>query len=245
MEILVVNDDGVFAEGIQILAKALLPYGNVTVVGPDQGRSACSHSILIRQTIEFLSVDAVEGIPCYSCSGMPVDCVRLATSVLKKKFDIVFSGINNGLNCGTDIVYSGTVAGAKEAIIEGIPGVAISTDHGYFDIAIQEIDSLVKYVMENHLYSTDYVLNINFPTKEFHKSKGYRFTKQGIKSFKTEFMKNNKGSYDEFGEVITYDMDEDTDVYLGKKGYITFVPVGVDQTYHKYVNELKSFEKDE
>lgn len=241
MEILIVNDDGVYAEGIKILANAMIPYGNVTVVAPDQGRSAASHSINMG-TICFEEANAIPGISCFACSGMPVDCVRLATSVLKKEFDIVFSGINNGLNCGTDIVYSGTVGAAKEAIIEGIPGVAISTDHGSFDLAKKEIDQVIKYIMDNKLYSLDYVLNVNFPINSFDKSKGYRFTKQGIKSYKTEFMKNNIGSYDVLKDSITFDTDLDTDVSLGILGYITFVPVGVDQTNHKYVNKLKEYD---
>lgn len=242
MEILVVNDDGVYAEGIKILANALLPYGNVTVVAPDQGRSAASHAINMG-TICFEEANAILGITAYACSGMPVDCVRLATSVLKKEFDIVFSGINNGLNCGTDIVYSGTVGAAKEAIIEGIPGIAVSVDRGAFDIALNEIDEVIKYIMDNKLYSTDYVLNVNFPISSFKKSRGYRFTKQGIKSYKTEFMKNNIGSYDVLKDSVTFDTEPDTDVYLGKEGYITFVPVGVDQTNHKYVGKLREFDK--
>lgn len=244
MEILVCNDDGIKAEGIKILALALKPYGNVTVVAPNGGRSAASHSLLLYSVIEFQECNVIEGIKCYAVSGMPADCIRLATSVLHKRFDIVFSGINDGLNCGTDIVYSGTVGAAKEAIIEGIPGIAISTDRGAFSIAKNEIDELIKYIMDNKLYSTDYVLNVNFPTKNFTKSKGYRFTKQGIKSFKTEFIKNNRGSYDVVSDKITYDTDPDTDVVLGRLGYTTFTPVGVDQTYHKYVPILKKYERD-
>lgn len=242
MEILVVNDDGYDAEGIKILANALKRFGNVTLVAPNGGRSASSHSIVMREPIEFNKVFVLDGIESYSCSGMPADCVRLSTSILNKKFDIVFSGINNGLNCGTDIVYSGTVAAAKEAIIEGIPSVAISSDFGDFSLAIKEIDSLLAYIFKNKLYSIDYVLNVNFPINTFKKSKGYRFTKQGIKSFKTEFMQNNKGSYDVLSDKITYDLDMDTDVSLGRDGYITFVPVGVDQTNHNYVKKLKEFE---
>lgn len=242
MNILVVNDDGIEAEGIKILAKSLIPYGNVFVVAPNKCRSAASHSITFG-TISFNSVSVIKGADCYSCSGMPVDCVRLSTSILRKNFDLVFSGINNGLNCGTDIVYSGTVAAAKEAIIEGIPGIAISTDHDSFDIAKNEIDDCIKFIMDNKLYSLDYVLNVNFPTKDFKKSLGYRFTKQGIKSFKTEYMKNNEGSYDVLEDIITFDTDPDCDVSLGRMGYTTFVPVGVDQTNHKFVDKLKEYNK--
>ena len=241
MEILVVNDDGYDAEGIKILANALKRFGNVTLVAPSSGRSASSHSIIMKEAILFDNVFVLDGIESYSCSGMPADCVRLSTSVLHKEFDIVFSGINNGLNCGTDIIYSGTVGAAKEAIIEGIPSVAISSDYGDFTLAKNEIDGLLEYIFKNKLYSKDYVLNVNFPVKAYTKSKGYRFTKQGIKSFKTEFMKNNKGSYDVLSDKITYDLDSDTDVSLGKEGYITFVPVGIDQTNHSSLKKLREF----
>jgi 5'-nucleotidase len=239
MEILVVNDDGVFEIGIKILAEALKKYGNVTVVAPNTGRSAASHSLQIRQQIHFVEVEAIDGILCYACSGTPADCVRLSTSVLKKKFDVVFSGINDGLNCGTDILYSGTVAAAKEGVIEGIPGVAISTDRGCMELAKREIDSVLEYIFKNKLYSLEYVLNVNFPTKRFDHSLGYKFCRQGIKSFKTEFIINNKGSYDECDEKITFDDNKDTDVYLGRHGYTTFVPVGIDQTNHFYLKKLK------
>ena len=243
MRILVVNDDGINASGILLLASKLKKYGEVIMVAPNEGRSAASHSILLKKPIVFEKINDINGIEAYSCSGMPADCVRLATSVIKKQFDIVFSGINDGLNCGTDIIYSGTVAGAKEAIIEGIPGVSISQDKNY-NLKDYEVEDLLDYIMENKLYSTNYVLNVNFPTNDHERSLGYRFCKQGIKSFKTEFFKNNKGYYDEVNINITYDMDPNTDVYLGKMGYTTFVPVGLDQTNHQFVNILKKFERD-
>ena len=124
-------------------------------------------------------------------------------------------------------------------MIEGIPGVAISTDRGCMELAKREIDSVLEYIFKNKLYSLEYVLNVNFPTKRFDHSLGYKFCRQGIKSFKTEFIINNKGSYDECDEKITFDDNKDTDVYLGRHGYTTFVPVGIDQTNHFYLKKLK------
>ncbi len=103
---------------------------------------------------------------------MPADCTRLSLSLLNTDFDIVFSGINNGLNVGTDIIYSGTVSAAREAKISGLPAVAISTDFDAFSIVDQELDALLEYIFSNQLYSKDYILNVNFPTKEFTSSKG-------------------------------------------------------------------------
>ena len=152
MNILVVNDDGIKAIGIKILATALLKHGNVYVVAPDRPRSAASHKVILHKPLSFEAVDEIDGAICYKTSGMPADCVRLATGILDVKFDLVFSGVNNGLNIGTDIIYSGTVAAAREANIEYIPAVAISTDFDSFDIVEKELDSVLELVFNKKLY---------------------------------------------------------------------------------------------
>ena len=157
-------------------------------------------------------------------------------------WDIVFSGINDGLNCATDVFYSGTVGAAREAMFSGLPSVAISTDFKCFDIVENEIDDLLEYIFNNKLYSKDYVLNINFPNKGYEKSLGYRFTKQGIKLYKTTFIANNDNNYIEGHSILTLDSDSDTDVFLGKEGYITFVPLSLDTTSSK-LGELRKYDK--
>ena len=139
LNILVVNDDGIKGRGIHILASRLKKYGNVYVVSPDRGRSAASHKVILHKPLTFEKVDVIEGANCYQTSGMPADCVRLANIILDVDFDLVFSGVNDGLNLGTDIIYSGTCAGAREGVIEGIPGVAVSTDFKSFDIVEKEL----------------------------------------------------------------------------------------------------------
>ena len=239
LNVLVANDDGINEKGMEILAKALTKYANVYVCVPDGPRSAFSHSIKILKPITFERVDAIEGIECYKTNGTPADCVRLATSLLNVKFDIVFSGINNGLNLGTDIIYSGTVAAAREAHIAYSPSIAISVDRDSFDIVINELDNLLDLIFSKRLYSSEYTLNINFPTAEYKKSNGIKFARQGIKRFKTEFSKKSDGSYFESSSNIKYDTNEDTDVYLASKGYITLVPIKVDQTNTIVLENLK------
>lgn len=228
MNILVVNDDGYDAIGIEILANALLKYGNVTVIAPDRGRSAASHSVILHSPLEFKLQYVKNSIKYYSLSGMPSDCVRIS-SVLNKKFDIVFSGINNGLNLGTDIIYSGTVAAAREAQIEGMCAVAISTDTNSFDIVNSSILELLDYVFENKLYSKSYVLNINYPTNKYKKHSGYRLATQGKKIFNTKFELMKDGMYHVSSEEEIHDDNDKTDVYLADLGYITFVPLKVEQ----------------
>ena len=233
MNILVVNDDGVFHQGIKILAQNLMPYGNVYVVAPHRARSAASHSIVLTRPLSFERIDdIIEGAITYQIDGKPVDCVRLATSILDVKFDFVFSGINNGLNLGTDIIYSGTVAAAREGFIEGINSIAISCDRN-FNIVKNEIKDLIKYIFDNKLYSKDYVVNINFPTEEYNTSLGIKYTNQGIKRFKTEYEKNKDGKYIVKEDIITYDKCKDTDVYLASKGYITITYLDANLNYKK------------
>lgn len=239
MNLLVVNDDGYDAVGIKKLASHLKKYGKVFVCGPDTGRSASGHSIFLHKPISFKYYGQDDGIEWYSVSGMPADCVRLAVALLPVHFDLVFSGINNGLNLGTDIIYSGTVSAAREGHIEGIPAVAISTDFNCFEIVDAELDNLLKFIFDEKLYSASYVLNVNFPTSKFSSSAGYQVCQQGVKSFMSTFSKIKDDLYVENGSVITYDEREDTDVYLSNKGYITFVPLQVEQTKIETLEELK------
>ncbi|MBE6137361.1 MAG: 5'/3'-nucleotidase SurE [Erysipelotrichaceae bacterium] len=240
LNILVTNDDGIKANGIAILANALKKYGSVTVVAPDGGRSAGSHSINIRKPISFERVDVIEGVDCYMTDGTPVDCVRLARSIFNDKFDLVVSGVNDGLNLGTDIIYSSTVAAAREGFIEGIPSISISTDVDSFYIVNNELESLLDYIFDCHLFSDEYYLNINFPVKGIDKSTGIKIARQGIKRFKTTFVKNTEGLYMEAKNDITYDEDITTDVCLASMGYITIVPLVVNQTDNEKIDLLEN-----
>lgn len=240
MNILVVNDDGIDAVGIKKLAYALKKYGNVTVSAPDKGRSASSHSIILHDKLSYEYVGLKDGVNWYKTSGTPADCVRLAFDLIDTKFDVVFSGVNNGLNIGTDIIYSGTVAAAREANIEFVPAVAISTDFDSFDIVDRELDLVLEKIFNEKLYSKEYVLNVNFPTMKHTKSLGYKFCRQGIKNFKTKFVKDEDGLYRNTDSDIVYDKNIDTDVYLADEGFITFVPLKVEQTDYDKLIFLKN-----
>lgn len=240
MNILVVNDDGIDAVGIKKLALALKKYGKVVVCAPDIGRSAAGHSIVLHDLLTFEKVETSFGIEWYKTNGTPADCVRLSMDLLGLEIDVVFSGVNDGLNIGTDIIYSGTVSAAREAQIEGVSAVAISTDYTSFTIVDKELDDVLEYIFKNQLYSSDYVLNVNFSTKEYEKSKGIQFCRQGIKNFKTTFCKTKEGKYLNSNSAIIYDENPDTDVYLASMGYITFVPLQVEQTKLDSLNELKN-----
>ena len=238
LNILVANDDGIDAIGIKLLAKALRKYGNVYVCAPNGGRSACAHAIVLHGKLSFDFKERKDDIDWYVTDAMPADCVRLANDLLNVKFDIVFSGVNNGQNLGTDIIYSGTVSVAREAHIEYIPAVAISTDFDAWEIVENELDKVLAMVFENKLYSKDYLLNINFPNKEYKKSVGYKTAIQGVKRFKTAFIKDTDGRYINTDSNIIYDERPNTDVYLASVGYTTFVPLKVEQTSYEFIDIL-------
>ena len=128
--ILISNDDGIFALGVRTLADTLAQAGHqVTVVCPDRERSATGHGLTLHQPIRAKEVDSVfdDRVVAWSCSGTPADCVKFALSaVMKTRPDFVYSGINHGPNLGTDVLYSGTVSAAMEGVLEGIPSVAFS-----------------------------------------------------------------------------------------------------------------------
>ncbi len=239
MNILVVNDDGINADGLHVLANALCKYGDVYVCAPDRGRSAASHSIDLVNPIEFIELDIPNVVRAFKISSTPVDCVRVFTGALDIKIDVVFSGINNGLNLGTDIIYSGTVAAAREAMIEGYKSVAISCDRDCLCDIKNELDAILGFIFDNDLLSNEYTLNINYPISKFKKSNGIKICKQGKKRFKSYFKANSDGLYKTSHEEITYDTDKDTDVYLANEGNITVVPIVVDQTNYEVFNKLK------
>lgn len=123
MNILVTNDDGLYAPGIQVLYRYLRERHNVKIVAPDRDRSGVSHGVSIARNLKI----AERGVDCYECSGLPADCVYFGiNSLFSGKPDLVISGINKGANLGTDVIYSGTAAGARESVLLGVPGVAVS-----------------------------------------------------------------------------------------------------------------------
>ncbi len=126
MKVLIVNDDGIENEGLRILAERVGKKHDVYVLAPDSNRSATSHHVLMFQDLELKKYKKNQ----WSCRGMPADCtcIALKTNLFDVKFDVVLSGINCGPNLGTDIIYSGTCAGAREAVLEGVPGIAVSLD---------------------------------------------------------------------------------------------------------------------
>ncbi|MEO1620327.1 MAG: 5'/3'-nucleotidase SurE [Cyanobacteria bacterium J06632_3] len=195
MNILVSNDDGIFALGIRALANALAAAGhNVTVVCPDRERSATGHGLTLHRPLRVNQVEEVfePSVAAWACSGTPSDCVKLALdAVLPNPPDFVVSGINHGANLGTDVLYSGTVSAAMEGVLEGIPSIAISlTSFAYknFQPAAQFATRLVAQLQQQPL-SLPILLNVNVPPVEATEIKGAIIARQGIRRYFDQFEK--------------------------------------------------------
>lgn len=166
MKILVVNDDGIRAVGIERLAQCAKQFGEVYVVAPVGQCSAMSHRITVSGELMLKKEQfPIEGVEAYSVSGTPADCVKVALEhLLEEKPDFVFSGINNGHNMGYDILYSGTIAAAMEGLINGIPSIAFSCEmNGKCDVRDEDILYVMKELMDRPALA-DAVWNVNFPS---------------------------------------------------------------------------------
>ncbi len=162
--ILLTNDDGIQSPAFDFLERALSPLGQVTIVAPDREMSACSQSITLNQPLRYHQLTTNR----FSVQGTPADCVILAAlRILDERPTLVISGINRGANIGDDIAYSGTVAGAMEAALQGIPGIAVSTygrQNPDFEGAAKVTAQLAAKVLKDFL-PEDVILNVNFPEK--------------------------------------------------------------------------------
>lgn len=165
MRILVVNDDGITAEGIRRLAACAIKFGEVWVVAPAKQCSAMSQRVTVRGEMGVRKVDfPIAGVKAYSVDGTPADCVKVALRyLLPQKPDIVFSGINEGYNAGQDILYSGTIGAAVEALSNGIPAIAFSNEmNGIYDVVEAYIEQITRELLMQKL-PVNALWNVNFP----------------------------------------------------------------------------------
>jgi 5'-nucleotidase len=250
MNILVTNDDGINARGINALVKALAEIADVYVCAPDTQKSACGHGITVSAPITIREVEMACAVKAWKISGTPADCVKLAIKQLLDediKIDLVFSGINHGPNLGTDTLYSGTVSGAIEGIICGIPSVAVSADNhhpkhfeGCTAIAIQAAEIALKKLDKNT------VLNINVPDLPICEIKGLKITRLGAREYDESFdlRQNPAGmSYAWYaGTPLWYEnLPEDIDVIAIQDGYISITPLHYDLTNYELIEKVKTW----
>lgn len=252
--ILVTNDDGVSAPGIRNLVSFMQELGDVIVVAPDKPQSGMGHAITINNTL-FINKVSTENasITEYSCSGTPVDCVKLAVNeILHRKPDLCVSGINHGSNSSINVIYSGTMSAAVEAGIEGIPAIGFSLlDHNWdadFGATAKFVKKITSEVLENGL-PKGVVLNVNFPKLKEDEIKGIKICRQANALWEEKFDKRQtpqgKDYYWLTGEFVNLDKGEDTDEWALKHGYVSVVPILFDLTSHHSIQELNTWKLNE
>ena len=245
MNILVSNDDGIQAEGLQILVKALsrVPGNRVYVSAPDGQRSACGHGITMTVPIVVRDGADVEGaVWAQALSGTPADCVKFGISRLKKEqnvdIDVVFSGINHGGNIGSDVFYSGTVSAAAEGVLCHVPAVAMSvgTPSPTTEM-LKNCAAMAEQLCRQVIPTLDRrtVVNINYPGIPPEEIKGVKVTRLGPREYAERFdlMENPKGQkyYWYCGDMVVYNnLPEDLDVMADQDGYVSVTPLQLDLT---------------
>lgn len=246
--ILITNDDGIHSPGIKQLWDALKDVANVTVIAPASEQSAVGLSVTIRHPIRIEKLDWHQHEQAWSVTGTPADCVKMALNVvMEKRPDIIMSGINRGGNAGRNVLYSGTVAGAIEGTLQGIPSVAFScwdykdTD---YSVASKFIRPMLQHVLENPL-PRGTLLNVNFPSKACKEIKGVKLTRQGKEYWAENPDKRlhpaEQSAYYWLGvRLAEFNEEEDCDVVWLKKGYVAAVPVHIDElTDHNHLLKQK------
>jgi 5'-nucleotidase len=229
--ILVTNDDGVHSEGIKALADALRPLGDVTVVAPIQEASAIGHALTLRRPLRIDTI--APGV--FAVDGTPTDCVNLAiVHVLKRKPDLIVSGINKGWNLGDDVTYSGTVSGALEGALLEIPSIAISTqrirDACEFGTSATAAAIVAQAVLERGLPKFT-LLNINVPMGP---TKGFRVTVQAKRNHVTVVSERMDPRHREYYWIEEgeneWEPHDRSDYQAVRDGYISITPLQPDMT---------------
>jgi len=246
--ILVTNDDGIMAPGIRNLVEAVRGLGKVVVVAPDKPQSGMGHAITIGNPLRLQPMHHIfEGVEAWSCSGTPVDCVKLAVDkVLRRKPDLCLSGINHGANHSINVIYSGTMSAAVEAAIESIPSIGFSlldysveADFGparkYVRIIVEQV---LSQPMDKHL-----ILNVNFPAVPDNLIKGIKVCRQAYAKYEEDFVERNDPNKRKYywltGKFVNFDRGRDTDVWALEHNYVSVVPVQFDMTNYVLKSKLE------
>lgn len=249
MRVLLTNDDGINADGIVLLESVVQNLSNdVYVVAPDNNRSGASHAMTIESPIRIRH----HGGKHYSVNGTPTDSIVMALySILDKKPDFIFSGINCDSNLAEDVSYSGTIGAALEGAIIGIPSVAISQKikiNQPIDWSVSKhfCEDVLKIIVQKVEIPSYTILNVNFPSVPVSEVKGIRVTKQGKREIKNELVE----STDPWGRNYFWrgvghyrhkedEKDIDTDLGAVNAGYISITPISVDMTCYTFIDKLR------
>ncbi|MEE9270378.1 MAG: 5'/3'-nucleotidase SurE [Candidatus Krumholzibacteria bacterium] len=248
LTLLLTNDDGYDAPGLQVLIDALEGLGDIYVVAPLNQQSASSHSLTLRKRIGTRRI----GDKRYTVDGTPTDCVLVAVdALLEKRPDLVISGINHGPNMGEDVTYSGTVAAAIEGTILGIRSIALSSLQRTVE-SVQVIGPIARTIVETAInlgIPGRCFLNVNIPNPEISPIKGVQVTKLGSRAY-DNLLQEERDEEGNPGYIIggedepVWKDEEGTDIAAVRKGYVSITPLHLDLTHYKSILEMERWRFD-
>ena len=244
--ILVTNDDSIEAKGIASLVEAVKPLGDIVVVAPDTVQSGKGHAITIHEPLRLKKSKQFPGVEAYTCSGTPVDCVKLGIyEIMHQRPTILVSGVNHGSNAATNVLYSGTMSAAVEGAIEGITSIGFSLlDHDHdadFGASIYYAEKITQMVIKNDL-PKGVCLNVNIPKGKLNELNGIKICRQGRAYWEDSFDKRKDPSGMDYywltGDYTYTDKGEDTDLWALSNNYVSVVPTQFDMTAHHLISNL-------
>ncbi len=248
--ILVVNDDGIHAKGLDALINVAKKFGNVVVVAPTEGQSGMAHALTIKTPIRVNKITDTETLKIYTINGTPVDCVKMAINrLLPCRPDLLLSGVNHGSNSSSSIVYSGTMGAVMEGCINDIPAIGFSllnhSREADFATVQHYADKIIAKTFKNGL-AKGVCLNVNIPDISVHEIAGVKICRQNHGVWREEFQhRTDPNGHDYFWLTGTFeDMEphaEDTDEWALRNNYISIVPVQFDFTAYKFMDNLKKW----
>ena len=242
--ILVTNDDGIHAKGLDFLSQIAKDYGEVYIVAPDKPQSGMGHAVTMGIPL-WLKEVKLNGVPAYATSGTPVDCVKLAVyQIMHRKPDLILSGVNHGENSSINVIYSGTMSAAVEGAVEGIKSIGFSLMDHDSDADFSETEPFVRKIIENVLENDmmGACLNVNMPKG---KPKGIKICRQARGYWEDFFeIRTDPRGNDYYwmkGDFKILESGEDTDLWALDHGYISIVPTQFDMTAHHAIANLNTW----
>jgi len=252
MHILVTNDDGVLSPGLLALVQEMRKLGKVSILAPDRNWSGGGHVKTLERGLRVREVRLSDGSQAFASDGAPSDCVALAAlGFIKEPIDLVVSGINVGANLGHDVTYSGTVTAAMEAVIAGIPGVAVSLEVPEnhigeidFDPAARAARRVVEQVINNSL-PPEILLNVNVPFLGDEQMRGFRLTRQGLRVYHNRLDERldprGRPYFWIGGDAPTGVSERGSDIGALSEGYVSITPLHLDLTAYHMLPDLNTW----
>jgi len=249
MHVLLTNDDGVDSPGLLALALALRTIGEVSILAPDHNWSASGHVKTLHRPLRAWSVTLADGSPALTTDGAPSDCVALAVlGLIERPIDLVISGINPHANVGHDVTYSGTVMAAMEAVINGVPGVAISLDSPVIPSSVEayhaaaDVARRLAVMLQSHPLPAGVLLNVNVPNLPAEAQRGVSLTRQGLRLYRDALVRREdprgRAYYWIGGEAPTGILEQGTDLWALSEARVSITPLQLDLTSYPALESL-------